>query len=858
MAAPYTEQKDHLDYAKVGDTGQDNIDAISPITDGEPATQTTFRRPSENLRERTEDLRQFSEETLYYRDAQHLSVSSPGTITWEGTVLDGGTGKIVQSDTIVIKPFLTPRADTKSSISIGVAATNEITYTVSGFSTERMNQVFIEHYDAGVSAVLTVTISDGPVKRIRVIFDSSNTAHDAAAVKAIVDTAIFGDADLTGKIVTSINAIALIPIAVQAETRFEGTFEAEEHRIAGGVLDAVTMADPLQAGDTIAIWYRYLIDPGGGFDGRRESTSIHGTNNVPQAALFITSLEPNKIPGAIPLCTVTGNTNSPGTQLVFIDGTVFNKNDVFMLGSTSAESIAYDGGPTWADLSTNPATTVEGQLDKILNDLGQGIAGTAKISSDALVASAPGNDAIGVSALFTQLQGLLDLINKRADLTETAGQSFAGQLELTKTLNFKHADSPLGVTPRLFNDEATPVARILLLKSIAVGSRYMRLYFGGSNLLEITYNAEWDGTNWIPDSTSSVATRKVFGTTGSPTGITLQRIPNPVPVSWADSDWLTTQEGGISHADITLGRDGVHQKSSEYTKGLLLASSSADDDSTDGDTFKLLAKFKAAASGSPQYVRIYSIDGTGTTLSGLHGIAFTTNAEWIGAPTKKWSADDTTKGATVLRLYSSATVGPLQFLYKKTTTTDWSDTSWNDAPDAISTELGSPRIAGHYQYADTRSIISTSYGATIKGVHYDTASFTAIPSFNGVAWSGTGGPGTYYTMYIPIHVAQGHTLRRVRADVTPAAGGSMTLTVYKYTKTSFGSSPTVAQLGAIDASSGLLRQVLSTGTFSETVDVEDESIVARIILNQGGNGDTFHGIEVWIDAPHVVEHIAGA
>lgn len=50
-------------------------------------------------------------------------------------------------------------------------------------------------------------------------------------------------------------------------------------------------------------------------------------------------------------------------------------------GTGGASKIKYDGGPAWADSTVNPATTVEGQLDKILTDLG-GAGGASKIKYD--------------------------------------------------------------------------------------------------------------------------------------------------------------------------------------------------------------------------------------------------------------------------------------------------------------------------------------------------------------------------------------------------------------------------------------------------------------------------------------------
>ncbi len=445
MAAPYTAQKDHVDFNKLGDTGQDNIDAIAPVSNGEAAVFTVFARPSENLRERTEDLRQFAEDTLYYRDAQHFSVASTGTITWGGTVADAGTGIVTPASSITLRPFLTPRADTKGTISVGTATVNQITYTVSstGWSTERMNQVFIEHRDV-TSSTATVSVSDGPVKRILVIFDSTNTGHYAAIIKGLVDSAIAADVDLVGKIVVTTNAVALVAIDPITSTRFEGTSEAEAHVISGADIVTLTTGTPLQDGDTVAIWYRYLIDPiPASYNGKRESTSTHGNTGIPLASLFITSLEPTKIPGAIPLCTVVG------TKLIFVDGSVFNKGDAFLLGGASASSVYYNGGPAWADTSTNPATTVENQLDKIITDLGGSTTGTAKISGNALTAAGPGpgTDTIGSASLLTQLQNLLNLINKRADLKQTLAQTFAANVGATTITNGSPALGGIAQSP---------------------------------------------------------------------------------------------------------------------------------------------------------------------------------------------------------------------------------------------------------------------------------------------------------------------------------------------------------------------------------------------------------------------------
>jgi len=54
-----------------------------------------------------------------------------------------------------------------------------------------------------------------------------------------------------------------------------------------------------------------------------------------------------------------------------------------LAASTGANKLGYDGGAAWADGVTNPATTLGLQLDKILTDL-SAVTGTAKIGGDAI------------------------------------------------------------------------------------------------------------------------------------------------------------------------------------------------------------------------------------------------------------------------------------------------------------------------------------------------------------------------------------------------------------------------------------------------------------------------------------------
>lgn len=93
--------------------------------------------------------------------------------------------------------------------------------------------------------------------------------------------------------------------------------------------------------------------------------------------------------------------------------------DTFVAGA--AAGIAYAGGPNWADATTNPATDVEAQLDKIISDLATaGV--TAKIFADA-IADTP--DTLASGTVLSQLTSLLAFVNDKLDLS-AGDQTVAG------------------------------------------------------------------------------------------------------------------------------------------------------------------------------------------------------------------------------------------------------------------------------------------------------------------------------------------------------------------------------------------------------------------------------------------------
>ncbi len=102
--------------------------------------------------------------------------------------------------------------------------------------------------------------------------------------------------------------------------------------------------------------------------------------------------------------------------------TTFNAYVTGLSGNTGAAQVGYAGGSTWADGTTNPATTVEAQLDKVITDLGSG-AGTAKVRGALL--DAGGVYQIAAGTLASQLLALLTAQKDHQDDTSDAHDASA-------------------------------------------------------------------------------------------------------------------------------------------------------------------------------------------------------------------------------------------------------------------------------------------------------------------------------------------------------------------------------------------------------------------------------------------------
>lgn len=105
-----------LDFVKTGaDTGYNDSDSVQPVANAEAADQTVFRRPSENIRNRTEVIRQAVDEALAEMSSDRgltlVSDAADATIAWGGA-MPGGTGvfTLVGGTDLRAIPILNPSA----------------------------------------------------------------------------------------------------------------------------------------------------------------------------------------------------------------------------------------------------------------------------------------------------------------------------------------------------------------------------------------------------------------------------------------------------------------------------------------------------------------------------------------------------------------------------------------------------------------------------------------------------------------------------------------------------------------------------------------------------------------------------
>jgi len=251
-----------------------------------------------------------------------------------------------------------------------------------------------------------------------------------------------------------------------------------------------------------------------------------------------------------------GATATAGSPNALTSGTVKSQLDELLAhlndhendasGAHAASAISYAGGGNWLGGRTNPAATVEAQLDKIITDLAAQTAsddGAERVGAQA-VAGSPSSLAVG--SVRSQLNDLLGFVNvaARTNVAQTWTE--------TQTFNGDGTDTDpaivVGVNP---GDRK-------LAWEFAGGSFKLRLYYTDFRL-EITVNARWTGTQWERDSISWFAARYIL----ERNDFRIQHVDTSVAQPFNDADWTGANskvfawnlDGIGSGETLTTGRE---------------------------------------------------------------------------------------------------------------------------------------------------------------------------------------------------------------------------------------------------------------------------------------------------------------
>jgi len=353
------------------------VDSVKPIADGERAAQSIFRRPTENMRQRTERLRDAGEESKYLIDsgmrwilaggqATGLSAAPepmPGITGWNPV-----TGAFVATAPMVVQPITTPSGDiqedaiygfpyaaptppaervTFNPIEIGDPATDVDALTNKrAYNGANLIKIVWESKSAAELAGATVpgfcdaVLSGDPVHILTIsILDTGatqlaqlDTALAALATRTTGTAGLIGDIGLEytigGSTAQAMSIADITSDSKGADYRMVGTFEREIHYIPTATfVDFFAAPNSLADGDTLAIHFAdYATDAAAAdpLTGRRErvpsniSSTYPNSTTVLAADLFITSdaVDVYKIPLCIPICKRIGD------DLYWLDGTV--------------------------------------------------------------------------------------------------------------------------------------------------------------------------------------------------------------------------------------------------------------------------------------------------------------------------------------------------------------------------------------------------------------------------------------------------------------------------------------------------------------------------------------------------------
>jgi len=333
-----------------GDSGErgdaaEGIDSVKPVQDGESATNANLARSTENLRKRTEVLRDKGEQNLYLQDADMkwaiwagnaAGVAAgqpiPKIVDWDPDGGVGGEGQFEVTEPLVLQPLNTPATDlqeTKNYHFDDLTNTADLDFTPT--STKRAyngaNLIRIKWVEkptgeiggAGAPGYADAELSGDPehIVTITIRDDAQTQVSHVSAVLAIISAQLTSAGisfSITGVISTFID-YSLIPVD-DLDYFLSGTMERELHYIPPTVFSDFFGGRSLADGDTLAVQFAQFVEEDPGTDGRRQRIYANSNTEVLNGEIFNTSEFPERIPLAIPLCKRLGDV------LIWLDGTI--------------------------------------------------------------------------------------------------------------------------------------------------------------------------------------------------------------------------------------------------------------------------------------------------------------------------------------------------------------------------------------------------------------------------------------------------------------------------------------------------------------------------------------------------------
>jgi hypothetical protein len=331
-----------IDFKQSGtdlDTGEKDNLSIRPISDNEAVTETITRRPAENLRHRTEIIRDAIDGLEYLSDADRaLLIQSAGFVTWDGATTDDTTkGTFVITSDLIIRPYLVTPANTVAKVIHDGVVISTIPNTVGLVNPPRAysgaNKFTVDV--TGAAATLGLTVGGTPADNYALTVN--NDAVSGSTRQQVVDFLNAQTSFTNAGLVASLDSGAVGTgnwgvgfSSTPTNLKLAGAVDAEQHIVTATGLAAFFTAagNRMREGDTLCIWYDELVMTGS-YGGRRQSlsSSPESSANVDNN-LFLLRNQPERQAIAIPICTVAND------RLVFVTGERLTTNTAVQLGGT--------------------------------------------------------------------------------------------------------------------------------------------------------------------------------------------------------------------------------------------------------------------------------------------------------------------------------------------------------------------------------------------------------------------------------------------------------------------------------------------------------------------------------------------